>query len=32
MLHEFIVTHRAAIIAKTRRKIAMRRWPIVSDR
>jgi signal transduction histidine kinase len=32
MLHEFIVTHRVAIIAKTRRKIAMRRWPIVSDR
>src|SRR5687768_11922963 len=30
MLHEFIATHRAAIIAKTRRKVAVRRWPAVS--
>ena len=32
MLHEFIATYRTSIIAKTRRKVAVRRWPTVSDR
>jgi signal transduction histidine kinase len=31
MLHEFIGTYRSAIIAKTRRKVAIRRWPTVSS-
>ena len=31
MLHEFITTHRTAIIDTTRQKIAARRWPAVSE-
>ena len=30
MLHEFIATHRDAIIADTRRRVAARRWPLPS--